>query len=327
MISKETQEALDPLVMKHHPDRGRFLVAGVDITKNQQIFTTIPSSIVPDSLSLHRICSGCVAAPQGPIKPPTERPLLPVHCTIPSCNLVSYCSSECCIKDAPIHLLECKFWTENPSLRTLFMKWDGYTQDYMTLLIRLLARSKLDHIDFTQVWNMCDNVNGWSDTQLQKFIEPATLLSIFSSFIGFSYPKFDTSILDSRLHSLSPSHPALAQTLNFLSSLILICKEECNSFGLYTHLYTGPSDLRQGYALALYPTAVFFNHDCTPSITRSTTIEGAMVFKTARELKQGEEASISYVDEGMDSIARRKVLKDWFLFECGCKTCVTNVLN
>ncbi|KAJ3241677.1 hypothetical protein HDU81_011001 [Chytriomyces hyalinus] len=103
--------------------------------------------------------------------------------------------------------------------------------------------------------------------------------------------------------------PTVSQTTaaNLLAScLSLISKEECNSFGHYAFSYTGHTSPRQGYAIAVHPSAVFFNHACAPNVghvPRGSTVvsktricePGMMVFYAIGDIKKGEEMCLSYV--------------------------------
>jgi hypothetical protein len=150
-------------------------------------------------------------------------------------------------------------------------------------------------------------------------------------------------------------------TQNILAStLALICKEECNSFGLY-NFHSDYRKERQGYALAIYPSAVFFNHSCAPNLghttrpgsrvpitssttsstkTTATTIPATnnhhdtilkptgnlMVFYALRDIQPGDELCIAY--RGLqfnktvsDALPRRQHLKNDFFFDCDCERC------
>ncbi|KAJ3414227.1 hypothetical protein HDV05_006844 [Chytridiales sp. JEL 0842] len=132
------------------------------------------------------------------------------------------------------------------------------------------------------------------------------------------------SLLPSHLHPhlthLLTLLPAPATTSLLSSTLTLICKEECNSFGTYT--FPHPTEPRVGYALSLYPTAVFFNHACAPNVGH-TTRHSTMVFYALESVKMGEELCISYigVSKSPDFETRRRFLKDVFFFECDCERC------
>jgi hypothetical protein len=137
------------------------------------------------------------------------------------------------------------------------------------------------------------------------------------------------------------------------SSLSLICKEECNSFGIYTFKLQGSSVPRQCYALGLYPTSVYFNHDCAPNAGHIVispgqqkqdqnqkqkeavdTVSkgggekmppGTMTMYATCDIQAGEEVCISYVSiQSTQTVGieeRRAFLKEYFFFDCDCTRC------
>ncbi|KAJ3249087.1 hypothetical protein HDU78_007049 [Chytriomyces hyalinus] len=122
--------------------------------------------------------------------------------------------------------------------------------------------------------------------------------------------------------SLQFPPPTVSRTTaaNLLAScLSLISKEECNSFGHYAFSYTGHTCPRQGYAIAVHPSAVFFNHACAPNVghvPRGSAIvskaricePGMMVFYAIGDIKKGEEMCLSYV--GVDGWHNYKFASD-----------------
>lgn len=65
----------------------------------------------------------------------------------------------------------------------------------------------------------------------------------------------------------------------------------------------------------------FANHDCDPNAQPNIDEEGYVVFTSFREIKEGEEITISYVDSGMPLEERRAVLKEHYGFDCDCERC------
>ncbi|KAI9099941.1 hypothetical protein DFS34DRAFT_616548 [Phlyctochytrium arcticum] len=194
---------------------------------------------------------------------------------------------------------------------------------------------------FKDVWELCSNATLFPRERITHFIKVAKCLA---SFVRTALiPFFETRALHPfKIEEADLLPPASLETVlseheplpSLEASLLdLICKEECNSFGLYSFTYKGSSSPRQGYALGLYSLAVFFNHSCVPNtghITRGahTDPEGAMskrgiiklgrkslpvtpseawdlhgngaemLFYALKDLSAGEEALISYVELG-----------------------------
>ena len=65
------------------------------------------------------------------------------------------------------------------------------------------------------------------------------------------------------------------------------------------------------------------NHDCLPSCQATVTDEGHVTITALRDIKEGEELSISYVDATKPYEERRAVLEKHYGFECKCERCTT----
>ncbi|EYE95562.1 SET domain-containing protein [Aspergillus ruber CBS 135680] len=108
--------------------------------------------------------------------------------------------------------------------------------------------------------------------------------------------------------------------------LMLICKEEANTFGLYPGA-TGiiqstdkPHKRGPQYALGCYPRASMVNHSCFPNITWAADERGRLVFTTSRDIAAGEECCIAYFD-------LQRQTKDLFTFACTCERCLREGWN
>ncbi|KAJ3030187.1 UNVERIFIED_CONTAM: hypothetical protein HDU68_009828 [Siphonaria sp. JEL0065] len=115
----------------------------------------------------------------------------------------------------------------------------------------------------------------------------------------------------STISSTTSHHTKMSpqSTISLLAStLALICKEECNSFGHYSFSILGQQFQRQGYALGVHPSAVFFNHSCSPNVGHvprprvsgengagALEYPGMMVFFAIDDIRRGEELCLSYV--------------------------------
>ena len=276
----------------------------------------------------------------------------------PPCHQVFYCSVECSERDwVDYHAVECSFFrelfmgipaplpmlTEANAFRDLD-DFDNYSLDFLWMLMRVLIRrarevagvpllpttgASQDFPTFDQVWAICDNADSFPLESIQLFHRIASRLSVFvREHLLVAFPGIP---VDGLLPKTSDKKQEPQQHL-FDSLVSLICKEECNSFGLYTFRYLGPQYSRQGYALALYPTAVFFNHACTPNVghvTRSSTTGKEMLFYSLKDLKAGDEALISYLaletnhpdTPTLSTAERRQKLKEHFFFDCDCDRC------
>lgn len=74
--------------------------------------------------------------------------------------------------------------------------------------------------------------------------------------------------------------------------------------------------------VAVYHRASFFEHDCVPTVAKSFTITGDVVFWAPRDIKKGEHLSISYTDVMWATPNRQLHLKATKIFDCECIRCL-----
>ncbi|CAN6324015.1 unnamed protein product [Urochloa humidicola] len=74
---------------------------------------------------------------------------------------------------------------------------------------------------------------------------------------------------------------------------------------------------------AVYMLPSFYNHDCDPN-THIVWLENVDAkLKALRDIEEGEELRICYIDTSMDVNARQRILADGFGFECHCPRCLS----
>lgn len=77
-------------------------------------------------------------------------------------------------------------------------------------------------------------------------------------------------------------------------------------------------------ALGLFPVgAMFFNHACNPTCAFVGTENGKLAFRTIRDVAQGEELTVSYIDVYAPRDERRNTLLGSKHFWCKCQRCTT----
>lgn len=73
----------------------------------------------------------------------------------------------------------------------------------------------------------------------------------------------------------------------------------------------------------VYMLPSFYNHDCDPN-THIVWLENADAkLKALRDIDEGEELHICYIDASMDVNARQKILSEGFGFQCRCLRCLS----
>ncbi|KAJ3377905.1 hypothetical protein HDU92_007886 [Lobulomyces angularis] len=308
---------------------GRYFTATKHIKKGEIIKTELSYTAIPDSYATKKVCTNCLN-------------FFDPHCSVfkcVSCDNVKYCSEACQEMDMKkFHNLECcylnKLITEDTPL--------GYTLDYQWLLIRTLIRyltndeEKGNYLSstFKDVNLMCSNCECFDSEKLLEFRNIALSIKTFLDantelkeklkihLMFYQFKKEESATIE-KVFGKAYNEEANETDFKILSFLfILICKEECNSFGLYSFKLEGNKSPRQPFGLALFPLSVFFNHSCYPNVgyvTRNKSI----IFYALMDINEGEMACISYVGikDSLSKQERKENLKKYFFFNCECKKC------
>ncbi|KAJ3306726.1 hypothetical protein HDV03_004357 [Kappamyces sp. JEL0829] len=274
-----------------------------DIGKGDTVLLAPSYASVVDEESTGKVCSYCVAEPTTP----AAETLL--HC--PDCG-AGYCSDQCRLLDQPFHSQTCQF-DHSDGL-------GNYAKDYSRLLMKILYKMHREprHPHGPIIESMWFDLETQSNEQKKEYEAVSLDLDRYLArwIPDFCFPPVCQDFQTALNSALSASHsPRIA----YLYSLI--SKEECNSFGLYTFCYKGSGQPRQGFGLALFPTAIFFNHSCDPNVGRRYTSDGHMEFFALRAIGAGEEASITYMDLNVQREERQAYLRDVFHFQCTCSRC------
>ncbi|GAB2229867.1 hypothetical protein Drorol1_Dr00014123 [Drosera rotundifolia] len=72
---------------------------------------------------------------------------------------------------------------------------------------------------------------------------------------------------------------------------------------------------------AVYILPSFYNHDCDPNANIIWIDNVDAKLKALREIEEGEELRICYIDASMDRDARQNILQRGFGFKCSCHRC------
>ncbi|KAI9011241.1 hypothetical protein BC832DRAFT_538283 [Gaertneriomyces semiglobifer] len=333
---------LECLSLVPHPYKGRAYVVTRPLRRGDVALRAKPYAAIPDSMSRRKCYENGVHAD------------LPLSCE--KCRQTFYCSRR---------MLKDLFQGHSPPKQSKPGEeipipngcgFDNYTLDYAWAVMRILTRrvreqrnetaekpsqdccdtqDAISSCTFEDIWALCTNMSSFSSAKLAEFKAVARHLCSFVRLhllpiLGLPASAEATILPPPDDEPVPDLETPLEQSL-----LSLICKEECNSFGLYTFKYEGPTVPRQGYGLAVYPLAAFFNHSCSPNIGHVTINHGPkatrplrgpeMVFYAISDVAEGEEAVISYValepaseDNG---VARRQRLEEHFHFKCDCARC------
>ncbi|KAL9150632.1 hypothetical protein ABFS82_11G001700 [Erythranthe guttata] len=74
---------------------------------------------------------------------------------------------------------------------------------------------------------------------------------------------------------------------------------------------------------AVYVLPSLYNHDCDPNVNILWIENADAKIKALRDIEEGEELRICYIDASMDYGARQRILHQGFGFQCNCPRCVS----
>lgn len=94
----------------------------------------------------------------------------------------------------------------------------------------------------------------------------------------------------------------------------MMCRISCNGYAMTD------GDMRS-YGVGLYPLAALANHSCRPNAAHTFSKGGVIELRAMRDIEEGEEATISYIDVAQHVKARKEELLSRFRFDCKCPAC------
>lgn len=251
-----------------------------------------------------------------------------------ACNYTYYCSDACAEEDDG-HALVCDAYRR---ISTLRMDRDGKSVlrlalaaasrrkgERMSVSVSAQARAYVGHgdaiIDTVLLDGLRDLAVGSEDPVdecLADVVSPRTYTSNFQELAQLQSHLVDWTPRDHddwrKTIQLADKYLADAQlSLGQLSSASFISLVESNAFGVYTE-----RGLMAGRAI--YPRASLLNHSCE-SNAEAVRDGRTMRIIAKRDIANGEEITISYVDTNAPLSARVDQLQRAYFFRCQCQRC------
>jgi hypothetical protein len=131
------------------------------------------------------------------------------------------------------------------------------------------------------------------------------------------------SEVDTIVPFLACNLPANLQSLVESTAYPFLSRHLSNSFGIWEIPITPDSE---NLGSAMYPSASYFNHSCDPNVIKVRNGQ-KVTFVTCQVVQPGEELCISYGDTDRPMEERRRMLRDWWGFNCNCVRCVREDLD
>ncbi|KAJ3029561.1 hypothetical protein HK097_005777, partial [Rhizophlyctis rosea] len=191
---------------------------------------------------------------------------------------IYYCSPECRTKDAPRHSLECDILKDLPGTAA------ANSVDYglMRLVLAILVRRAMDGNE-----DLKEEANGNTSHRPPT---PYTCVKDLLSHKSSSKPSWLSAVeagAEDLAFQLSPSLSTSVDEIVTLS-----CQINSNSHGIRDPLGNTNADI----AVGLFPLVAMLNHSCLPNCAYVGVGHGQMLVRTLREVEEGEELCVSYVD-------------------------------
>ncbi|CAO2833312.1 unnamed protein product [Amaranthus hypochondriacus] len=212
-----------------------------------------------------------------------------------------FCSQECQHQAKAFYELEKKAdWsTYHNYCRTLGLKYP--------LLVKRLA---------------CMVIAGAASTDCISILQPAHILPEI---------EVEYAMLRDALEKMNLAK----ENLEFLSEkwyADVLARIRINAFriemvaGSYDDIHTMAAasvEAEAGVGNAVYILSSFYNHDCDPNVHIIWMDNVHARLKALRDIEEGEELRICYIDASMDHDARQNVLLGGFGFNCSCHRCLS----
>ncbi|KAF4128902.1 SET domain-containing protein [Phytophthora infestans] len=222
------------------------------------------------------------------------------RCT--GCRQVQYCSRKCQKLDWSQHRHECQAWRSIPVDATL---------PTVLLVCRLAAKlflsSKVDQEDKNRILNLRHHLDDHTAPKQHQFCEMTPLVHLL-----LSEYKVDKQ-------ERTPSFAELQEALK-PEILKLFGQVSCNGFSIMNGVTNEP------VGIGLFLQGSMFNHDCDPNCVVSFHGQ-EMNVHVIKDVKEGQELTISYVEVLQSTKKRQKILKDSYFFECQCSRCTTETTD
>ncbi|KAL3623634.1 hypothetical protein CASFOL_032450 [Castilleja foliolosa] len=281
--------------LTHNAGRGVF--ASRRIGAGELIHTAEPVVSHPSLSSLHCVCYFCLR------KLPNHESSSGVPQT------VSFCSKQCEEQSKKFYDVEKKAdWSRfNEYCRLQGLKYP--------LLVKRLA---------------CQVISESVPPEILDILQPANL-----SNYQIREMKKEADLLRSTIEGSGIESAQIACILVLLTDewyTAVLARIRINAFrielavGSYEDLFSSAAasvSAEGAVGSAVYVLPSLYNHDCDPNVNILWMESVDAKMKALRDIEEGEEMRICYIDASMDYEARQTILYEGFGFQCKCPRCVS----
>ncbi|KAF1323681.1 putative histone tail methylase containing set domain, partial [Globisporangium splendens] len=214
------------------------------------------------------------------------------------CHRVKYCSRKCQQLDwtRSLHAKECAAWKYVPK------HIKGESMQTVLLVTRMAAKLFLtdqEHsADGQAMLQLRHHYDDHGEDKLRQYREMTQLVLVL--------------LARSKFNARGASFEELAELLED-KIVRLFCRVNCNAF-------TVSDDLCVPLGIGVFPHGALFNHSCDPNCVVSFE-QQQMVVHTIKDVQQGDELTISYIELLESTPKRQHALRESYFFECDCSRC------
>ncbi|KAL0316906.1 UNVERIFIED_CONTAM: Histone-lysine N-methyltransferase ATXR4 [Sesamum radiatum] len=286
--STATPPSPPPIHVRLTEYAGRGVFASRRISAGELIHTAQPIVSHPSLSSLHTVCYFCLR------KLPSSARSLEAFQT------VSFCSTQCEEQSKVTYL------TIHSSIHTVQQQGLKYP-----LLVKRMA---------------CQVISGAVSSDVLDILQPEISSSDRISKMKKEVALLKNTFVDSDIGS---------EQMAFLTEewyAGLLARIRINAFrielavGSYEDLLSlaaASVEAEAAVGNAVYVLPSLYNHDCDPNVNIVWVENVDAKVKALRDIEEGEELRICYIDASMDYKARQRILYEGFGFHCNCPRCVS----
>lgn len=267
-------------------ERGRMLRTTRAIGAGECVLREKPYGLVVLNAHRSELCAVCLRSADPDI-------------CCDDCSRVFFCSDECREQLQEVHENECMALEEVE----LVAKKTSVEVDLLRLLIRILASRPFDSPDQELSTNDAGSV-------VATFTKVRDMIHALDQ-----QPKaWQDHVRDgaARIMEDLPSECHLPVD----DILVLAAQINENSYAL-----GALNDSHLVASVGLFATTGLVNHSCSPNCGWSNAGDGSVALHALRDLKEGEEITLSYIDIDKERSERRQELRETKHFDCFCDRC------
>lgn len=269
---------------------GRGVFATRRIEAGELIHTAEPTLSHPSFSSLNKVCYFCLRKLSNSVPSPLKPD-------------VSFCSQRCYMQSEGFHKVEMK---ANLSTFDEYCCAQGLKYPLLVKRLAFLVLSGVvsaDHLDVLQPAGLSSQMISMVEEEHSLLRSSFQVADIASEKLAFLSKQWYAGVLARIRINAFRVELAGGSYEDLLSSAAACVNAEA----------------AVGNAVYILPS--FYNHDCDPNAHILWLENANAQVKALREIEEGEELRICYIDASMDYEARQAILVGGFGFKCTCLRC------